>query len=271
MIPKSVFEKGNLNTFERYLTIHQLRKKSYHVIMNILENDLLKFDEENAEEDNTKFIGYCRTGLGMLTELNIICLVLEVFTSNMEKEEFKKLMKAIMSNISAIKNFMDGINNSIKEDTFSIKYSFDLLKSHISIIKQELQTTYGVDVEKCEYPIVVYQREILNYAINVIMYVQVNKHFDITVQKAANDVYNQTKRVLSKVNNQFKINFDDQVKVFELENNYFLNFKEVSKNGFDVEDKQAKYDGLLEVGVKLFVVMLNYLDKLEKEIAIKGN
>ena len=103
------------------------------------------------------------------------------------------------------------------------------------------------------------------------MFIHVNKHFDEKTTKIAKEVYAKSKRVLIKVNQQFKLNYSDQEKICELENNYFIKFKEVSHNGFDIEDKEQKYEQLGDAGVKIFVVMLNYLDKLEKEEQTKGN
>ncbi len=68
----------------------------------------------------------------------------------------------------------------------------------------------------------------------------------------------------------FKISYDNQSKVFELENNFYIKFKEAQQTGYGVEDKDTKYDNLYEAGLKLYVTLLNYLDKHEKELSSKG-
>jgi len=269
MIPKSVFEKGSLPIFDRYLTIQSLRKKSLLLIMNIFENDLLKM-EQDADEDNSQFVSLCRTVLGLLVELNTTCLTIEIFSSKCSRENLVALMKSIWSNIMSIRGFIENINTSLKEDNFSIKQPFDTLKSNLTMIKHELQANYNINLETIDYPISVYEREILNYIVNFILHIHANKHYDDVTKKKGKDLYNQTKKVLLKINDQFKINFADQDKVFECENIFFVKFLEVTRNGYDIEDKVSRYEALSEAGVKIYIVLLNYLDKNEKELILKG-
>lgn len=277
MIPRLVIDKGGYESFDKYLLLVSIRKKICQLLFNIFENDLLKNEnsenEKSIEEENSKYFNFLKNLINTLIDLSNLCLNLEIVFGNLAKNDFRVLSKAsLWNNVIAAFNVLENLANTIKNDNFSIKFQFESIRIIIKVIQEEAKSNLKINLEDIFNPICCYNYEIFKYLSNIMMSYNTEKEIDAGVIKVVNNLYKQVKKTLKKIDEKFVFNFSMQNQVFEMENSYYLKFLEgkyfVFENNF--ETKLAKYEALSEPLIKLCIILVNYLEKLEKEEINKG-
>jgi len=256
MIPKQILDKGGYDSFDRYLLLVSIRKKIYYLLFNIFENDFIK-DEQNdnndkvMEQENSKYFSFLRNLINTLVDLNCMCLSLEIIFSNFEKNDFKTISKApLWNNVIALSKIINNLTETIKADNFSIKFQFE-----------------PINLEEDKNPISLYNSEILKFTSNLLINYETERNNFPGAAKVVNNLYKQVKKTLKKIDEKFVFNFISQDQVFDIENNYYLKFLEASKTLYNgtYESPTPKYETLCEPLNKLCIIIMNYLEKLDKE------
>ena len=153
MIPKKIFAKVCFESFEKFLFLFSLKKKTLNLIFNIFENDLLDKEREilqinesiasnnqdQIELENSKtLIIFLSNLLNTLIEFYLTLQNIEIFLANLTAEEFKESQNAgFWNNISASSLYIECLISLIKEDNFSVKYQFESLRTICGTIKEE--------------------------------------------------------------------------------------------------------------------------------------
>lgn len=278
MIPKQLLDKGGYESFDRYLLLVSIRKKVYFLIFNIIENDLLKIEniesnDKSIELDNTKYFSFLKNLLYTLIDLNNLCLGLEIIFSSFTKNNFKVLSKApLWNNIIAASKIIENLSQTIKADNFSIKFQYEPIKTIIKVIQDEAKNSLEVNLETDKTPICTYNYEILKFLTSLLISYNLEKSTYPAASKVISNLYKQTKKTLKKIDEKFVFNFSLQGTIFELDNNYYLKFIECTKSFCNnvFESQTPKYETLSEPLNKLCIILLNYLEKLDKEDINKG-
>ena len=277
MIPKQVIDKGGYESFDKYLLLVSIKKKICYLLFYIIDNDLLKNEntdnDKSIEEENSKYFSFIRNLINTLIDLNNLCLNLEIVFGNLGKNDFRTLSKAsLWNNVIAAAKILENLANTIKADNFSIKFQFEPIKIIIKVIQEEAKSNLKINLEEERNPICCYNYEILKYLSNIMINYNTEKEIDSSVIKVVNNLYKQVKKTLKKIDEKFVFNFSLQTQVFEMENTYYLKFLEGNKLLFDnnFETKLQKYEALSEPLIKLCIILMNYLEKLEKEEMNKG-
>ena len=273
MIPKQILDKGGYDSFDRYLLLVSIRKKIYYLLFNIFENDFIK-DEQNdnndkvMEQENSKYFSFLRNLINTLVDLNCMCLSLEIIFSNFEKNDFKTISKApLWNNVIALSKIINNLTETIKADNFSIKLQFEPIKVLIKVIQEEAKNNLKINLEEDKNPISLYNSEILKFTSNLLINYETERNNFPGAAKVVNNLYKQVKKTLKKIDEKFVFNFISQDQVFEIENNYYLKFLEASKTLYNgtYESPTPKYETLCEPLNKLCIIIMNYLEKLDKE------
>jgi len=273
MIPKQILDKGGYDSFDRYLLLVSIRKKIYYLLFNIFENDFIK-DEQNdnndkvMEQENSKYFSFLRNLINTLVDLNCMCLSLEIIFSNFEKNDFKTISKApLWNNVIALSKIINNLTETIKADNFSIKFQFEPIKVLIKVIQEEAKNNLKINLEEDKNPISLYNSEILKFTSNLLINYETERNNFPGAAKVVNNLYKQVKKTLKKIDEKFVFNFISQDQVFEIENNYYLKFLEASKTLYNgtYESPTPKYETLCEPLNKLCIIIMNYLEKLDKE------
>ena len=271
-------DKGGYESFDRYLLLVSIRKKVYFLIFNIIENDLLKIEniesnDKSIELDNTKYFSFLKNLLYTLIDLNNLCLGLEIIFSSFTKNNFKVLSKApLWNNIIAASKIIENLSQTIKADNFSIKFQYEPIKTIIKVIQDEAKNSLEVNLETDKTPICTYNYEILKFLTSLLISYNLEKSTYPAASKVISNLYKQTKKTLKKIDEKFVFNFSLQGTIFELDNNYYLKFIECTKSFCNnvFESQTPKYETLSEPLNKLCIILLNYLEKLDKEDINKG-
>lgn len=273
MIPKQILDKGGYESFDRYLLLVSIRKKIYYFLFNIFENDFIK-DEQNdkmdkvIEQENNKYSFFLRNLINTLIDLNCLCLSLEIIFSNFTKIDFKTIYKApLWNNVVALSKIIDNLTETIKADNFSIKFQFEPIKVLIKVIQEEARNNLKINLEEDKNPICLYNSEILRFTSNLLISYDSERNNFPGAAKVVNNLYKQVKKTIKKIDEKFVFNFISQDQVFEVENNYYLKFLEASKTLYNgtYESPTPKYETLCEPLNKLCIIIMNYLEKLEKD------
>lgn len=278
MIPKQVLDKGGYESFDRYLLLVSIRKKIYYLLFNIIENDLIKDEQTDSndkaiEQENSKFFAFLRNLVNTLIDLNCLCLSLEVFFSSLNKNDFKTLSKApLWNNVIAVSKIIDNLRDTIKADNFSIKFQFEPIKVIIKVIQEEAKNNLKINLEEEKNPICLYNNEILKFLSNLLISFNNERGSYPGAAKVVNNLYRQVKKTLKRIDEKFVFNFTSQIQVFEIDNGYYLKFLESSKVLYDgtYEGSTPKYETLCEPLNKLCIIIMNYLERLDKEESNKG-
>ena len=278
MIPKQLLDKGGYESFDRYLLLVSIRKKVYFLIFNIIENYLLKIEniesnDKSIELDNTKYFSFLKNLLYTLIDLHNLCLGLEIIFSSFTKNNFKVLSKApLWNNIIAASKIIENLSQTIKADNFSIKFQYEPIKTIIKVIQDEAKNSLEVNLETDKTPICTYNYEILKFLTSLLISYNLEKSTYPAASKVISNLYKQTKKTLKKIDEKFVFNFSLQGTIFELDNNYYLKFIECTKSFCNnvFESQTPKYETLSEPLNKLCIILLNYLEKLDKEDINKG-
>ena len=157
MIPKKMFEKGGLDNFEKFLTIQNLRKKLYYIMINILENEIIndelaKNPNKNPNESKLEKIevesfkklnNFHQNLLKCFNELFSYIYKLEIHLCQLTSDKFLEFTKdekfiGIYQNIQASLNIVENYISLVRSDNFSINFqtNIDTLKTLNSKIKE---------------------------------------------------------------------------------------------------------------------------------------
>jgi hypothetical protein len=174
MIPKKTFQKGSLDSMDRFLIVVGLRKKTLNLILSILENDfILNYDSQDVEEDiNKTYINFLKQLLSTLIEYHIILLIIEVYYTNITDVEAIRVIHeaSFWSQILATGQYIENIINLIKEDSFGVKFKYDNLRSMIKSISDSLS---NILEEAKRYPIVTYEKKGFEFCYELFLTLQV--------------------------------------------------------------------------------------------------
>jgi hypothetical protein len=278
MIPKQVLEKGGYESFDKYLLLVAIRKKVYFLLFNVIENDLIKEEttdqgDKNLVQENSKYFTFLRNLINTLVELNALCLSLEVIFSGFSKDSFRSLSKApLWNNIVAVSKIIEGLSETMKNDTFSIKFQFEPIKTLIKVVQEEVRNNLKINIDEEKNAICLYNNEILKFISYILIAYNTERDTFPNSAKSMNSLYKQVKKTLKRIDEKFVFNFSFQTQVFEVENTYYIKFLETAKVLYDgtYEGQTPKYETLGEPLNKLCIIVMNYIEKLDKEDMNKG-
>jgi hypothetical protein len=280
MIPKKTFDKGSLDQMDRFLTVISLRKKTISLIFNIIENDFL-IDDNNSnsdsleDENNKTYNTFLRNLLMTLSDYYIILLNIEVnYSSLKSSDETRKIHEAsFWSLVSATGQYIDNIINLIKEDSFGVKFQHENLKSIIKSISDCLSSSF-IDLK--EYPILTYEKEVINYFINILLSFNNEKVIILKnnenikeIIKFLSTLFKLFKKTFKKIDEKFllQIPYKDSYRVFDLENSFFQVIIETTNSMYNEDlNRLVKYENLSQNLSKSLVIVQSFLEKYEKEI-----
>ena len=294
MIPKKLLEAGNINVFDKYLTINSYRKKIFKLISNQLNNEILTDDlginPNKVEEDKIgkvegeekkKIISFYESTLDTFAEFYSYLLKLEIFLSELPSDQFLKVNNESTFNdayhsIIGGSSIFDVIINLIKSDSFGIQHksNIDGLKNINSQIKTEIAGIENIG----DNNLYTYLINSLNYFINICCGFK-KERIDIIVDdldkndklKVVADSFFDSNKNLNNVINKIEetffnnMSYSSSKNIFDCENTYFKNL--ITKNG-DIENElnnktefDTKYAGLIDVFNKVCVVINSALEK----------
>ena len=300
MIPQKIIELGYMESFDKFLIVRTLRKKTLNLIFNIIDNDILQNSKDLADESfaqtNKTFMIFVRNVLQTLIDFNILLHSLEITFSQYNQEQFKaisastgKTLKYLWTNISAATHFIDNLINHIKEDSFSVKYQYEGLKSIIKTLKEDIKTgKIDVDLSNLEsdFPIILYENELLNTTMSMLVNFKEEmlkftgeKSVIYSLEKNLMTSYKKVKTTLKLIDKKFflQISYENSSKIFESENSYFKKLIESgrelvpSTSENTIQDMRSKYDTVNDNLSKICVVVTSFIEKYEKELSISNN
>ena len=291
MIPRKMLQKGCIDVFEKFINIQCLRKKTYELIFNIIDNDILTDDKEGGNkmeavegETNKKLIAFYRSVLYALIDYNSVLFKIEIMLSKCDSEKLKEFCSsenfiALYSNICAGSTMIDVLINMIKTDSFSVQY-----QTHADGLK-----TLNVNMQNQIGTIEIGDDYLYDYVSNIIAYfVKIAVMFKMdsidllvrgdkegklgVVGKNMLNGYRNVKKILSKINEKFftSIKYDTSNSIFDVTSSYYTQLVESLKTLDDSSNTtdnnySDKFDALVEVSNKVCVVASSSLEKYEKE------
>ena len=299
MIPKKMFDKGYLESFDKFLNIFTYRKKTLELIFNILENDILTDDLgknpnknsdnklEKIEGDNLKRLcNFYQLMLNSLSNFNAVLFKIEIHLCKIPAEKFQELTLSepfknlYFSFISAF-SIIDKLINVIKQNMFSIDFQSNVegLKIIVENLKNQLKNFEGIEDDN-----------LYNYSTNAInYYITLSCSFkkervDIILNDLDKDdklgdiannfisIYSSLKQLLNTLSKKFfnDITYENSNKIFDVTSTYYTKFietfhnlnEEISKD--DIEYK-VKYENLLDILNKILILMSSNFQKFESE------
>ena len=298
MIPKKIFEKGCLESFEKFLNIYTYRKKTLELIFNILENDILTEDlgknlNQNSEEkmekveaDNLKKLSnFYQLVLTSLSNFNSILFKIEIHLCKIQSEKFEEItlsenFKNLYLNFCSAFSIIDNLINLIKQDMFSIQFQSNAegLKIIIDNLKNQINSIEGIEEDN-----------LYNYSTNSILYYIIitcsfkTERIDIilhnldTENKLSdiannfNNIYSSLKQIISSYSKKFfkEIPYETSNKIFDITSSYYIKFIEtlnnIDKELAKEEIYNIKYSNLLDILNKILIVMNSSFEKFESE------
>ena len=296
MIPKRLLETGNINLFDRFLNISTYRKKTFKLILNQLNNEILTDDlgiNPNKVEDDKigkvegeerkKSIYFYKNTIETLSEFYSYLLKIEMFLCQLTSDQFIKIngdssFNETYHSIIGGSSIFDMIINLIKSDAFGMQYksNIDGLKNINTQIKTEMAGIENLG----ENNLYLYVTNFLNYFLNICCGFKLER-IDIIVddldkndklKSMAESFFDSNKNLNDVVSKLESVFFDDFKfnlgnAVFDTENSYFQNL--VKKNG-NMENElkneaeyEGKYNSLIDVFNKVCIVMESAMEKYD--------
>ena len=296
MIPKQYLDTANMSNFDKILDIISYKKKTYKLIMNILNNEILTEDlgvNPNKVEDDKigkvegeekkKVIYFYETTINSLFEFYSYLLKIEIHFCKLTSEQFLKI-----SNQNYFNNFyniiikgasiINDIINLVKSNNFGIqnKSNVNELKNINDQLKKEINT-FGKMEENSLYA---YLINIFSYFINISCGFK-KERIDIIVRDLDNDdklkivadsffdVNKSFNDIIVKLDKNIfeNFNFSQGNNIFDIKNNCF---QDLLKRNINIETELSeqknfyeKYKLLIEVFNKVYIIMKETLEKLE--------
>ena len=147
-----------------------------------------------------------------------------------------------------------------------------ILKTIIKVIQEEARTSLKINLDDEKNSICIYNSEILKFIANIIFNYNVERTSYPGAAKTVSNLYKQVKKTIKRIDEIFVFNFAFQGQVFELDNSYYTKFLETAKILYDgtYESQTPKYETLCDPLNKLCIIVMNYLERLQKEELSKG-
>ena len=298
MIPKKMFEKGGLENFEKFLTIQNLRKKLYYIMISILENEIIndelaKNPNKNQKESNLEKIevesfkklnNFHQNLLKCFNELFSYIYKLEIHLCQLTSDKFLEFTKdekfiGIYQNIQASLNIIENYISLVRSDNFSINFqtNIDTLKTLNSKIKENFNdfsfnansafnysySSLFLIIEVAPY----YDNERLDIILN-------NEDKEDKIPIVAKEFYNtfrNLKKNITKIQEKFfnEIPYENANKIFDDQKSNYFKLTEVNNQISDIlkndEKWFIKYPNILENLNKLFALITSSFEKFESK------
>ena len=305
MIPKSIFEVGNLQIFDKILDLNSYRQKVFKFILNQFNNDILTDDlgtNPNLEEadkiskivgeEKKKFISFNENKIITFYEFYTYLLKLDMYISELKSDEIIKLFSneefnKVYNNILGGISMFDDIIQLIKSDPLDKqqKSNIDILKNINEQIKTEIENLKIKDNN-----LYLYLTNMLIYFIQISIGFK-KQRIDIIVDQSDND--NQLPDVADSFFNS-NVNLNNIIE--KMESTFFSHMKyNISNSIFELTKKSytdivgknndiknelgkeimfvEKYKNLIELFDKLCTTITSSLEsyeqKLDKEETMK--
>ena len=299
MIPKKMFEKGGLDNFEKFLTIQNLRKKLYYIMINILENEIIndelaKNPNKNPNESKLEKIevesfkklnNFHQNLLKCFNELFSYIYKLEIHLCQLTSDKFLEFTKdekfiGIYQNIQASLNIVENYISLVRSDNFSINFqtNIDTLKTLNSKIKENFNdlsfnanSAFNYSFSSLFLIIEVapfYDNERLDIILN-----NQDKEDKIpVVAKEFHNTFRNLKKNITKIQEKFfdEIPYENANKLFDDKNSNYFKLTEVNNKISEIlknkEEKWfVKYPNILENLNKLFALITSSFEKFENK------
>ena len=296
MIPKKLLETGNMVVFDKFLNINSYRKKTFKLIMNQLNNEILTDDlGENPNkveddkigkvegEEKKKIITFYESTINTLVEFYSYLLKIEIYLCELPSEQFLKInndnsFNDVYHTIVGGSSIFDQIINLVKTNNFGIQYkpTVDGLKNINAQLKTEVAALESIE----ENNLYIYLINILNYFVNICCGFK-KERIDIIVEdldtddklKSVADLFFDTNKNLDNIINKMEEIFFKNLHyplgntLLDIENS---DFQDLTKRNTELEAKLAeqsefskKYGLLIYVFNQVYMVMKDALDKYD--------
>ena len=296
MIPKKLLETGNMVVFDKFLNINSYRKKTFKLIMNQLNNEILTDDlgvNPNKSEDDKigkvegeekkKIISFFELTINTLSEFYSYLFKIEIYLCELTSEQLLKInnensFNDVYHTIVGGASIFTTILNLVKSNNFSIqnKSIVDGLKNINAQLKTEVTALENIE----ENNLYIYFMNVLNYFINVCCGFK-KERIDVIVQeldvddklKSVADWFSDTNKNLDKLVTKMEEIFFDNLhyslgnNILDIEN---INFQDLMKKNTEIEaalsekkEYSEKYISLLNIFNNVYSSLKESLDKYE--------
>jgi len=296
MIPKKLLETGNITVFDKFLNINSYRKKTFKLIMNQLNNEILTDDlgiNPNKVEDDKigkvegeekkKIISFYENTIITLVEFYSYLLKIEIYLCELSSDQFLKInnensFNDVYHTIVGGGSIFNTILNLVKSNNFSIqnKSNIDGLKNINNQLKTEISALENIE----ENNLYLYLVNILNYFINVccgfkkerINVIVEDLDVNERLKSVADNFFDSNKslnNLITKMNETFFENLRYPLgnTLFDLENNYF---QDLTNKNRDIETELSdnktfdeKYTSFLVLFNNVYTVMKEAMEKFD--------
>ena len=296
MIPKKLLETGNMVVFDKFLNINSYRKKTFKLIMNQLNNEILTDDlgvNPNKSEDDKigkvegeekkKIISFFELTINTLSEFYSYLFKIEIYLCELTSKQLLKInnensFNDVYHTIVGGASIFTTILNLVKSNNFSIqnKSIVDGLKNINAQLKTEVTALENIE----ENNLYIYFMNVLNYFINVCCGFK-KERIDVIVQeldvddklKSVADWFSDTNKNLDKLVTKMEEIFFDNLhyslgnNILDIEN---INFQDLMKKNTEIEaalsekkEYSEKYISLLNIFNNVYSSLKESLDKYE--------
>jgi hypothetical protein len=296
MIPKKLLETGNMVVFDKFLNINSYRKKTFKLIMNQLNNEILTDDlgvNPNKSEDDKigkvegeekkKIISFFELTINTLSEFYSYLFKIEIYLCELTSEQLLKInnensFNDVYHTIVGGASIFTTILNLVKSNNFSIqnKSIVDGLKNINAQLKTEVAALENIE----ENNLYIYFMNVLNYFINVCCGFK-KERIDVIVQeldvddklKSVADWFSDANKNLDKLVTKMEEIFFDNLhyslgnNILDIEN---INFQDLMKKNTEIEaalsekkEYSEKYISLLNIFNNVYSSLKESLDKYE--------
>lgn len=288
--PTIISSKEGLRYYDKIVSFLGLRRKTLHLIYMLLENEVLF--ELNKEEDdkgeveviNDKYINFIESLTVQLSSFFSLLLKLEVIlvSKDMNESKYKSLVnRPFWRAIEGSSQYITGMINQIKEDTFGIDYNSQLedfktlfkslqdeANDYVKIYNDKLPEFYSELLRKMVGISLIFNKRFMSSQGKGIDFQKrlgvfnMLKSFIANFRKLSSKIelkfdYNST----NLVNETGNLDFNALESVFEYSgNSAFTAFQEINLYSVSKIDEVEK---AIDSCFKICVISISYLEKLE--------
>lgn len=289
-----ISSKEGLRYYDKIISFLGLRRKTLYLIYMLLENEVLfelnKEEDEKGEVEvlNDKYINFIESLTNQLSTFFTLLLKLEIIlvSKDMNESKYKSLVnRAFWRSIEGCSQYISGMINQIKEDSFGIDYSSQLedFKTLFNSLQEEANDYVKIYNDKLPD----FYSELLRKMVGISLIF--NKRFMSTLGKGVEfqkrlSTFNNLKSFISnfrklsiKIETKFDYNstnlineagfldFNILESVFEFTgNSAFSSFIEINLDSITkIDDVEKAIDSCF----KICVISISYLEKLELSLS----